>query len=666
VILMTDGEETCDPNRENQNPGNPGAVEAGNAAAALLAGWDIGSIHWTARTHVIAMATGSGLLASANNIANRGGTGSAYTATNEAQLSQALSTIIAGSILPEICDNTDNNCNGCTDEGHQTFCNRNKQSRTVAQLTAGGNIGQCCGGARATCLQNFNSSISPANPTGDRWWLPCWNPATDNTNRETKWVCSNPGEVCDNADNNCELDIDPPDLATNVQDEGFNKCPNCPVPETCDGTDENCDGVVDNAPGNLNPFTVTAQCKACIPSAEICDGCDNDCDGDVDEGVNPIACGLPSPARCAGQQTCNALVEPGGYLPNHGMSPGSCLPGGGSFGTCNNNPGSETCNGIDDNCDGIIDNNPSGVGGNCVPTPGLPTQGECKPGTRVCQNGSIVCVGYVGPTTEICDGLDNDCDGLVDAADPDLAGLGNECGTAAGQCSKGTTACVGGVIVCTGGNQPQPEVCNGLDDDCNGATDDGALNDAPSNAACWPNPAGTCNPSAACTHQGLQWCPPAGGTCKGLGTLMTPCATGTLACAGSAGWKCQGGRGPVGEVCDGADNDCDGQTDEQLGSPIGDACGTDVGECKAGVNVCDNGSIICDGEIGPVAELCDNLDNDCDTVIDNGIVLGSTCASAFDTALYPGSRYQGVCKPGVTECEGAGNVVCTGGTGPSP
>ncbi len=69
------------------------------------------------------------------------------------------------------------------------------------------------------------------------------------------------------------------------------------------------------------------------------------------------------------------------------------------------------CNGIDDDCDGPIDED-------FVPTSTSCGQGECEKNTgeTICQNGMEfdTCDPYEGASEEICDGLDNDCDGLTD------------------------------------------------------------------------------------------------------------------------------------------------------------------------------------------------------------------------------------------------------------
>src|SRR5205814_9541634 len=104
-------------------------------------------------------------------------------------------------------------------------------------------------------------------------------------------------------------------------------------------------------------------------------------------------------------------------------------------GTCGPVP-AEACNGVDDDCNGFIDE--GGVCGGCVPQP------------------------------EVCNGLDDNCNGTVDE------GLTRPCGSSVGVCTPGTQTCTGapgGVWSTCTGMTPTTEVCNGLDDDCDGVVD---------------------------------------------------------------------------------------------------------------------------------------------------------------------------------------------------
>ncbi|MCK6576386.1 hypothetical protein L6V77_35515, partial [Myxococcota bacterium] len=180
--------------------------------------------------------------------------------------------------------------------------------------------------------------------------------------------------------------------------------------------------------------------------------------------------------------------------PPQNVAVGGCIPGGplNNFNACSNMPAGEVCDNLDNDCDGIKDDNVPPT--SCTP-PGAPgglsyaPPSQCKMGTKAC---------------------------------------GQACGLNQAPCTPGTTACVGGVLVCQGGQGPTPEQCDGIDNDCDGSVDDGQLSDAPPAGmnGCWTI-AGNC-----CSFENLTWCPPPGATCNDLGTLTAPCAKGTLACAG--------------------------------------------------------------------------------------------------------------------------------------
>jgi predicted ribosomally synthesized peptide with SipW-like signal peptide len=130
-------------------------------------------------------------------------------------------------------------------------------------------------------------------------------------------------------------------------------------------------------------------------------------------------------------------------------------------------PTAETCNGLDDDCDTQVDEGDPGGGSAC----NTGQQGICAAGTTHCVGGALSCIQNVQPVAETCNGLDDDCDGSVDEGDP---GGGGACSTGLpGICNAGTLHCVGGALSCVQNVSAGTEICNGLDDDCDGAVDEG-------------------------------------------------------------------------------------------------------------------------------------------------------------------------------------------------
>jgi hypothetical protein len=456
--------------------------------------------------------------------------------------------------------------------------------------------------------------------------------------------------------------------------DGGCRPPPFPVFDDCNGIDDDCDGHVDEGTGGgamrgcfdgpdgaegvgvCRPGVqrcVDARWGPCdgevLPGFETCNGQDDDCDGQVDDGPGD-----------------GTLVEecydgPEGTA-GHGMCVGGhrfCLDARGD-GPCEGEvlPGQEICDGLDNDCNGHVDDVPGG----CMCAPGA-TQacysgpartegvGPCHGGMSRCDEaglGSGPCADQVLPGVETCNGVDDDCNGTVD----DVRGLGAECSVGLGACQRqGVTLCGGdGALHCQATpGQPAPEVCDGIDNDCDGRVDQTAAG-APLTRPCF---------------DGAPPAQPGDGLCR----------AGTQTCRGGA-WsvQCDGEVGPATEVCDGADNDCDGQVDDVAGGctcrpgerrdcydgPPGTA-GT--GMCHAGRQQCGQDGRswgACEGEVLPMDEVCDGFDEDCDGRVDEEASdVGGPC-QLNRGACSLGER---ACVDGVPLCQPVSNgarELCNG------
>jgi hypothetical protein len=320
-------------------------------------------------------------------------------------------------------------------------------------------------------------------------------------------------EECNGLDDDCDDEID----------EGFSD-----IIETCNNIDDNCNGIIDegdwecdNGCGPGPNLCVAGEfiCMAELPQEEICDGLDNNCDGQIDEGQ------LNDCGQC-------------------GLEP------------------QEICDGIDNDCDGLTDEEliqPCGT--------------ACGEGYETCVDGKWISCTAPPALDEICDGIDNDCDGQIDEElqcvctvqdvgalfpcqeSPLLCGAGYKtCECLDPECKTIlTTECF---AVCYWLAQPpgsdplcDPQIgmplaqedCNNFDDNCNQLIDENLF------AGCYTGPEGTigngiCKPGEMTCDAGV-W----GNESVNTG-LFTP-------------GLCKDEVTPQKEICNGTDDDCDGETD---------------------------------------------------------------------------------------------------------
>ena len=330
-------------------------------------------------------------------------------------------------------------------------------------------------------------------------------------------------EICDGKDNNCDGKVDEtfekkgkpcqvPNQKGPCAKSTYSACTKgalvCPQSvqsskEICDGKDNDCDGSIDESyPQKGTACQVAGQKGECIkstltctkgkitcpltvkPAAETCDGKDNNCDGKVDE-----TCECKPGAKRACFSGKSGCIKSGtGYT-----CKGICKAGmqvcskAGKWGSCTGEvtPTTEVCDGKDNNCEGKIDESYPQKGKACKNTA---QKGPCADSQYTCVQGKVSCPQTIQPTKEVCDGKDNDCDGSVDESF-DQKGKSCKVPKQKGACASGQYICDKGALACPQTIQPGKEACNGKDDDCDGKVDNGASASCGAGKACT---GGTC------------------------------------------------------------------------------------------------------------------------------------------------------------------------------
>jgi hypothetical protein len=578
---------------------------------------------------------------------------------------------------PELCDTEDNDCDGSVDEVTQTvdwwidadsdhYGTGSPLSSCARQPGRAPQAGDCDDGDDAVhpgapelCNGYDDDCDSDIDDTDDSVQAPLWWLDLDDDGHggifASVSACERPGGTSPDA-----LDCDDDDPLVSPSAE-----------ETCGGVDEDCDGWSDDldpstigkpiwafdgdgdgygrpsqtlaacqAPaGHVSPATDCDDLDASVhpASTEVCNERDDDCDTLVDD--DDLGLDLASATQWFVDSDGDGFGQEIGAWACAAPLDQSSLDGDCSDLDATVYPAApELCDGLDNDCDNNTDESlpqwwPDSDGDGWGDAAAVPVS-QCEPvADRVLQTGDCDdqdAERHPG-VVEDCDGLDDDCDGLVDGDDPGVAAPlwhQDADGDGYGSPSATTAACssrpgwVSDDADCDDRRARAypgaPEVCNGRDDDCDALADeqDPGLLDA---TTTWPD---VDRDAYGDPRLPIRSCLPPLGTVPDDGD----CDDGD--------YKIHPGAS---EDCDTQDDDCDTLVDDDDPDVIGtltwypddDLDGS--GDSSAALQACTAppGHVSTGGDcdlqdplVFPSApELCDGLDNDCDSAIDDGVVL---------------------------------------------
>jgi uncharacterized protein (TIGR03382 family) len=485
----------------------------------------------------------------------------------------------------------------------------------------------------------------------------------------------NPGasETCNGVDDDCDSSIDEGVTTTYYIDSdgdgygGTTSTDECSQPTGYVATNDDCD----DADSAVNPG-----------ATEVCNSIDDDCDGDIDESLTTTYYVDSDGDGYGTSSSTDACTQPSGYA----TTDDDCDDSDSAV-----NPGAtEVCNSIDDDCDGdtdegltttfYVDSDGDGYGGSSTvdectqPTGYVTTSTDCDDTASAVNPGA----------TEVCNSIDDDCDGDIDDDDSSVTGqttwYADGDSDAYGDSSTSTSSCsqpsgyVSDNTDCddteSAVNPGESEICDSLDNDCDGTVDNNATDastwyadndgdtygDATSSTVECDQPSGYVSDDTDCddTDSGVN----PGATEVAYDGIDNDCDGDDLCDVDLDGYdstSCSGGTdcddtdaainpGATEVPYDGVDDDCSGDDECDV-----DGDGYDSTQCSGGTDCDDTDSGVNPGG----SEICNGADDDCDGTVDE-------TTGCYDDDGDGFTENSGDCDDGDAAVSPAGVETCDG------